>query len=251
MDAVVEDITRSHLRLLEDALPGRAQGLYITGSVALDDFHPPHSDIDAVVVLDAPLEDPDPLRTIHKQLPAQPAYDVFYLTRSQLGEPPVDGLMAPFTMHGLFDDGLGGAPVSPVLWAELARHAIAVREAPGLAVLDDHEALRAHTADNLQSYWKPWLEDAAEHLEAGRVTAAETELATTWPLFGVPRLHALLATGRIISKSETARYAAESFPGYAGLALRCLRHRQGEPQAFDLADARASIDLGREIVGAG
>lgn len=248
MHQVIVDVTSRHLTLLDAMLPGLAVGLYVTGSAPFGDFHPPVSDIDAVVVLDDALEDPEALRALHADLPAEPAYDVFYLTRAQLAAPPVEGLQAPFTMHGLFDDGYGGAPVSPVLWAEVARHALPVRVAPTLEVHDDHEALRRHTLDNLGSYWRPWLDDAADHLRDGRVAAAEVELVTTWPVFGVPRLHALLATDQIISKTQAAAYAAEQFPAYADLAGRCLAHRHGVRQTWDLADAAYAIALARDVI---
>jgi hypothetical protein len=247
----VHAATTAHLSLLDRRLPGRAVGLYLTGGVALADYRPPHSDIDAVVVLDRPAsdEDIDVLREVHAGLPATPAYDVTYLTREQVAAPPTEGLSAPFTLHGLFDDGLGGTtPATPVLWAELARHALAVREVPGLRVADDHAALRRHALEHLTTYWLPWLEDADRHLGAGRVGAAELEMACTWPVFGVPRLHALLALDAIVSKSAAAAYAAATFPEHAAAAERALAHRHGEPQAFTGADARAATALGRGVV---
>jgi hypothetical protein len=245
---VIAAVTARHLELLDRSLPGVAAGLYVTGSAALGDFHPPMSDIDAVVVLDVPLEDPAALEAVHAQLPGDPAYDVFYLTRAQLADAPVEGTQAPFTMHGLFDDGFGGAPVSPVLWAELARGPLVVRAAPDLVVSDDHEALRRHTRANLDDYWQQWLDDAADHLSAGKVTQAEAELVSVWPALGVPRLHALLATDRIISKSQAAEYAAERFPAHADLARRCLAHRHGVRQTWDLDHAAAAVALGREVI---
>jgi hypothetical protein len=245
---VIADVTARHLELLDLALPGRTQGLYVTGSAALGDFRPPMSDIDAVVVLDDPVEDPAALEAVHAQLPGDPAYDVFYLTRAQLAAPPVEGTQAPFTMHGLFDDGFGGAPVSPVLWAELARQPLVVRAAPDLVVHDDHDGLRRHTRANLDDYWRPWLDDAADHLAAGKVTQAEAELVSVWPVLGVPRLHALLATDRIISKSQAAEYAAEHFAAHADLARRCLAHRHGVRQTWDLDHAAAAVTLGRDVI---
>ena len=64
----------------------------------------------------------------------------------------------------------------------------------------------------------------------------------------MPRLHALLATDRIVSKSQAAEYAAQRFPAHADLARRCLAHRRGVAQTWDLADAATAIALGREVV---
>lgn len=253
MHPIVAAITARHLALLDERLPGRALGLYLTGSVGLNDFHPPDSDIDAVVVLGTPVPDPEVLRGIHGEVDAAgdgPAYDVFYLTVRQLAAPAVDGMVAPYVMHGHFDAGDGGAPVSPVLWAELARYAVPVRAVPHLVVRDDHWALRAWTADNLRTYWLPWVMDAESHLAAGRVGEGELDSVVTWPTLGVPRLHALLATDRLISKSEAARYAADRFPEHARLALRVLAHRRGDRQQFTQDDAREAVALARTVIAA-
>lgn len=127
---------------------------------------------------------------------------------------------------------------------------IAEVTAAHLRLLDERLPERAVglSVENLRSSWQPWLDGADQHLRTGVVTDAELELAATWLVFGVPRLHALLATDEIVSTSQTARCAAERFPEHADLARRCLAHRQGTPQRLSVADARAGADLGRAAI---
>lgn len=45
-----DELAARYLELIDTAAPGLVTGLYLTGSVALADFHPQTSDIDGVVV---------------------------------------------------------------------------------------------------------------------------------------------------------------------------------------------------------
>ena len=46
---------------------------------------------------------------------------------------------------------------------------------------------------------------------------------------GVPRLHALLATGNIVSKTAAGEHALTVVPTWTALITRCLTHRSGHP----------------------
>ena len=62
LPAEVAATTSQYLGLIDEALPGRVVGLYLTGSVSLGDFQPGRSDIDGVVVVDSPLADVEKAR---------------------------------------------------------------------------------------------------------------------------------------------------------------------------------------------
>ena len=51
-----------YARLVDEKLPERIRGLYLTGSLALDDYRPGRSDIDFVAVSDTALEPSAPTR---------------------------------------------------------------------------------------------------------------------------------------------------------------------------------------------
>ena len=60
----------AYARLVDDKLPERIRGLYLAGSVALDDYRPGRSDIDFVAVSDTALQPPEleTLRQVHTEL---------------------------------------------------------------------------------------------------------------------------------------------------------------------------------------
>src|SRR5690349_14917707 len=84
----------AYMHLVDDKLPQRIRGLYLTGSVALADYRSGRSDIDFVAVSDTALESLQlaPLRQVHtelrRMLPA-PKLDGVYLTWSALAAAPV------------------------------------------------------------------------------------------------------------------------------------------------------------------
>lgn len=244
----VTGTTTRYLDLIDQVLPGQVTGFYLTGSIPLGDFRPGFSDIDGVVIVREPLADVSAVRAVHEQLPSAPAFDVTYLTAADLAVAPDAAKPVVFTLDGVFKEAPFGGPVSPVLWSELARQSIALRTAPGLVVHDDQEALEAFTRDNLTSYW------------AGRFDALEAAFADhpddepvddwilPWVMLGVPRLHALLATGNIISKTGAGEHALIAFPEWAPLIHRCLDHRAGKPETFTVADAKSAVPFGRIVI---
>jgi Nucleotidyltransferase domain/Domain of unknown function (DUF4111) len=248
LPAEVAATTARHLELLDAAAPGLVTGLYLTGSVALGDFHPHTSDIDGVVVTSSRVTSPDLVQEVHAQLPDKPAYDVCYLTAEDLASPPRRDMPVVFTRDGEFRSIAGGGPVTPVLWSELARHAVAVRPCPGLVVTDDDAALRAFTVDNMSSYWRPHLDQVAAYLAGKPGDDPIGGWVVGWTVLGIPRLHALLATGAIVSKTAAGRYGAERFPQWAELCRRCVGERAGEAQRDTIADAASAVAFGRVVV---
>ena len=202
------------------------------------DFHLGSSDIHGVVILASPLESPEPVKEVHAALPAKPAYDVTYLTAAELAVPPDAEKPVVFTLDGVFKVAPHGGPVSPVLWSEMERNAVPVRTAPGLVVHDDQQALRDFTRGNLTSYREPTLDKVATAVERLPDEQVLVEFIVPWCTLGVPRLHALLVTGEIVSKTAAGRHGAATFPQWASLCERCIAHRAGDPQQFTVADER-------------
>ena len=247
LPAEVAAITSQYLSLVDDVMPGRVRGFYLTGSIPLNDFHPGRSDIDGVVVVDAPVSEAD-VRPIHEKLPERPYFDVTYLTAAALAAPPDRSTPVVYTIDGEFKDPAEAGTVNPVLWSEMARQSLAVREAPRLTVHDDHQALVDHTRANLTSYWEPMLDRLEkysadlpdDHVLAGWIIP--------WYVLGIPRLHALLATGNIVSKTAAGVHGAAAFPSYAALCTRAIDHRAGADITFTAADAARTAGFGRSVI---
>lgn len=94
------------LRLADAWLPGVVQGLYLVGSIALDDFHPGVSDVDFVAIAE-PLDEAtlDGLERIHRRLPAVAdwlSFDGAYVRWEHLRGPTELAQPAPYHLDGHF-----------------------------------------------------------------------------------------------------------------------------------------------------
>jgi hypothetical protein len=247
----VEASTSQYLELIDKVLPGQVIGLYLTGSIPLGDFRPGHSDIDGVVVVEEQVTDVEAVRDVHAQLAEKPAFDVTYLTAEDLASPPDATKRVLFSLDGVVNEAPSGGPVSPVLWSEMARQSLPLRTTPGLVVHDDHQALVEFTRGNLQSYWAGQF----DQLEATVAERPDEEVVPEWVLpwvvLGVPRLHALLATGNIVTKTAAGEHALMAFPEWSDLITRSLAHRAGQPVMFTAADAKAAVPFGRKVIAEG
>lgn len=243
----VLSVTSKYLAVVDELLPGRVHGFYLTGSIPLGDFRAGRSDIDGVVVVDTPVTEAD-VRPIHAQLPERPYFDVTYLTASALAAPPDRGTPVVYTIDGEFKDPAAAGPVNQVLWSELARQSIALREVPGLTVHDDQQALVDHTRANLTSYWEVKLDELSAALAERPAEQVLDGWIVPWFVLGIPRLHALLATGNIVSKTAAGEHGAATFPSYAELCRRAIYHRAGAEVVFTTADGVEAIAFGRTVV---
>ncbi len=98
------------------------------------------------------------------------------------------------------------------------------------------------------TYWEPQLnrlESYAAGLPHDQVLDGRI---VPWHFLGVPRLHALLATGNIISKTAAGHHGIVEFPAYADLCTRAIRHRAGDPIVFTAADAVSTVAFGRTVI---
>jgi hypothetical protein len=80
------------------------------------------------------------------------------------------------------------------------------------------------------------------------VVHTRADLTPYWRVLGIPRLHALLATGNIISKTAAGEHAIAVFPAYADLCARAVKHRSGDSVTFTAADATQTVSFGHEVI---
>ena len=246
LPAEVEAITSQYLSLTDEQLPGRVRGFYLTGSIPVGDLHPGRSDIDGVVV-DEPVTEDD-VRPIHEMLPERPYFDVTYLTAAALAAPPDHSTPVVHTINGEFKDPASAGTVTLVLWSEMARQSLAVCEVPGLVVHDDHQALVEHTRHNLTSYWEVKLGKLSTAVAERPADEVLAGWIIPWFVLGIPRLHALLATGNIVSKTAAGGHGAAAYSSYSGLCRRAIDHRAGADVVFTAADATQGVAFGRTVI---
>lgn len=201
----VHQVCDLFLALADERLPGLVEALYLHGSLGFGEWYDGRSDVDYVAVLArrAGGGTVEVLRDVHDEVSAtfgRPAFDGFHLTWDDLRGPPYACPDLPCTQGGYFHEE-ARLDVHPVTWHELARHGVTVR-GPGLADVEiwtDDAALRRYTHDNLAGYWRETADSLARFpAEAGRPDLV------SWCVLGVSRLHHLLTTGALTSKTGPA-----------------------------------------------
>lgn len=217
-----QTVLRMFFADLDRRSPGLVTGVYIAGSLALDDPRPGASDIDIVLVRPDTATNDDSMAAL---IPAmemirasypQPALDGIVLSRTDLagGYAAMEG-PRPVIFEGQVTLDQGGSARNPVTWQTLRQGGITWRGTPisQVELHDDPDALREWTRGNLESYWRPLLARSRRLLSPYGL-ASLRPFATEWGVLGVTRLHATIATGRIVSKTGAGEYALDTFPEY-------------------------------------
>lgn len=227
-------VTDEFLAHIEASRPGLIHGLYLRGSLCWGEFFH-DSDIDFVAVLSRPpgAADLAALEATHAHLRrfSPRRYEGFYCQPGDLAAPPTNLGSVPVHHNGSFEVA-GRTDVNLVTWHELAERGAVVRGVRP-TIHTDLDALLDLTRANLSSYWTPLL---ARIEAAGDRRAGADQAGVTWATLGVARLHHLLATGRLTSKSGAGRYILSALdPRWHALAREALAIRE-------LPDAVTSYD---------
>ncbi|WP_405983329.1 hypothetical protein [Streptomyces sp. NBC_00872] len=241
-----QQVTDTFLAAIDHFAPGLVRGLYLHGSLGFGEFYADRSDVDFVALL-AARPDSDALEALaasHRQVSrrhGRPHFDGFHVLAEDLVRSPMDCPDVPCAQAGVCQDA-GRFDVNPVTWHELARHGVTLR-GPALTEADvwtNDSALRAYTHDNLTTYWTGVADTLTEHPEE-----ASSSEATEWCVLGVSRLHHLLATGTLASKSGGGRHALNVFePAWHPIITEALRAREtpGTASAYDADPTRRGRD---------
>jgi hypothetical protein len=250
LPAHVDRVVTRYLALVDAAAPGLVEGLYLVGSVALDDFHHRASDVDFIAVSSAPVSEVgrQALASVHADLAgdvSRPAFEGIYVTFDELKRSPAN-MAGPVHHDGQVTVGPGGR--SPVEWATLAWHGVPVRgpDPAELSVRADVTELTAWTLENLDRYWQRWITQSKDPATPAAL-AMLTDWGVAWGVLGVSRQHCTVATGQITSKTGAGRYALGRFParwhGVIEEALRCRPEPVSAP-----APGRAPSERRRQAI---
>lgn len=246
-----EPVTAVCRSFLELTPQGLVTGLYLHGGLAFGEWVAGQSDVDFVAVLD---HRPDPAETaalaaahdvVRRRHPA-PSYDGMHVLLSDLATDPDELPPVPTVLSGAFDPAGRLDPL--VAWHELAHGAVTVYGDPRPVVWTDPARLRTHTVANLNTYWRATADELAAR-------PAEAEVACAWCVLGVSRLHHLLETGEMTTKSGAGRWALTHYPERFHRVLRealAIRHGDRTEYPDDPAGrARDTADLTAWVVASG
>ena len=242
---VVASITE-WLRVHDEVAPGTIEGLYLVGSVALDDWTP-RSDIDVVAVVADP-SDPDlfdDLAAAQAAITSSIAIDGPYVAWGDLVVPPM-AVHRPWVLDGDYHVDGESFEINPITWYTLASRGITMRgERPDrIGVFVDEAERRLFVRENLQTYWR----GVGERLAAGIEASDEAEIGSEvleWVALGVARMLYTWETGDVVSKSAAGRWAAERAPDFAEMLLAAvhLRAEPGPATRGQLLDAVAFTEV--------
>jgi hypothetical protein len=230
-------------------------GIYLLGSLALNDFREGHSGIDFVTTLDRTFDQPalETLAQLHRVLSAGagPALDGFYLETSRLCSVPGSREVAPFSYSGDFHIGQPCFEVNPATFQCLAQSGIALAGPPAasLTIAQDQAALRHFQIDTLRGHWTAWLRHSETAL--GRM-GHDTDIAAA-PLasgvLGILRIVCTLETGQIVSKTAAARWALDTYSNWNRSVIEeALAVRWGAAPMYTRARAATILGFLRGII---
>jgi predicted nucleotidyltransferase len=248
----VRDALDVWLAAHDEVAPHTIEGLYVVGSVALDDWTP-HSDIDVVAVVADP-SDPDlfgELAAAHHLVRerVEIAIDGPYVAWGDLVVPPV-AVHRPWVLDGEYHVDGESFEINPVTWYTLDAYGVAVRgeHRDRLGVYVDVADRRSWVVENLDTYWR----GVADALAAGVADSDESEWGgeiLEWVALGVARMLFTFETGDVASKSGAGRWASERIPGHQAIFDRAVavRATSGAVTRDELIEC---ADVAREIVAA-
>ena len=240
----------TYLAALDRVLaPDAVAGVYLTGSTSLGDYHHGRSDLDILTLTNRPLSDAElsALEQMHKTLEtgAQPHADAAYIVREHLGKLPLEDVAGHgYVVDGHFNRGANGQEL--VVWANLDQCGITVRgpEAKSLNAAPDAGEFKAWNRGNLEGYWRMRALQVRQAISERDPNEEFLPYFAVWLASGPGRLHKTIATGEIISKSQSIDYTAELFPAYADILGRIRASRRGDDSVtFVMSDGRVLSDL--------
>ena len=191
-------------------------GVYLTGSIPLDDFHPDKSDIDFVVVLESM-----PDSTTKQQLEK-----MHNILDRQFGRPKLSGIY--LDKEGLdfknlktnstfaYDDGkMHYRPfdMGPITLFELKSTAITLSgiKSSELPIQISTDDVNQFLHENLNTYWKNWVTQHSFPNWRHSLLILFPRL-TEWVLLGIARQLYTLQSGKIISKTEAGHFILDHLP---------------------------------------
>ena len=205
-------ILREFIDGISDLTPDLVKGMYITGSIPLNDFHPDKSDIDFLILCNELPETVlrSQLQQLHKRIERKfkTKLNGSYITPGSLNVHN-----AAITRILALQDGRMNEStfeMAPVTLYELQTTAITLSGIPAkeLPVVNDISDLNKFLFENINSYWKTWTSKLS-FVSSNHLLLILFPRLSEWVILGIARQLYTLRTGKITSKTNAGLYCLE------------------------------------------
>jgi hypothetical protein len=249
------ETVRIWVNTFDEIAPRTIEGVYVVGSVALDDWQSQGSDIDIIAITAEPADEDmaGALLTAHavfaERCPS-PTVDGPFLAWTDLTMSP-QGVTRPWTLDGTFHHDAECFELNPITWYTLATYGVRVRgpELNDLHIPIEREEMVRFVIDNSRSYWKVVHDQFLAAVNELRTEDTLPSSVPVWCLLGACRMLYTAATGDVASKSAAGGWASEIVGEQHRAACKLAVSLRAQPeQPVGLAALRASVHAMGEII---
>lgn len=234
----IHQIISEYMKLLNERRPGLIEGLYIYGSIAYGDYSLSLSDIDFIAVSKHRLEHSDFAeiveihRLMQKSYP-KPPLEGIYLTWEDIGR--LENIKPyPYYHAGKMHES-GYFELNRVTWYELRTCGITILgpEVSELAIDMEWELLIRDMEQNLNSYWRNWIEQSGQPLSLKSLSLLCHRGVAEWGVLGITRLFYTFRENQITTKFRAGEYALGVVPEkWHRIITECMNYRNGISQSL-------------------
>lgn len=196
--------------------PKFVEGIYLTGSLPMNDFYFNKSDIDFLVLCNKlpDLKIAKQLRHIHKTIEksfSKPNLSGSYLTVDSIHTGKPDNIKTLSYHEGSMR--YGTFDMAPIVLSELKANAFTIlgQKAETLPVDVKENDLCNFLHNNINSYWTKWINKHSSSF-IRKILLLFLPRLTEWSVLGVARQLCTLQTGKIVSKTEAGIYCMQQLP---------------------------------------
>ena len=189
------------------------EGVYLLGSISLNDFHPNKSDIDFLVLCKKLPDDKTATQLKHIHQIIKKGYPTLALSGSYLSRSSIqsdDPQNIKTLSYHLGSMRYVNFEMGVVSLSELRSNAFTLlgQSAHTLPINITKIQLNKFLYQNINSYWKTWIKKHSSFFHRKILLLLFPRL-TEWTVLGVARQLYTLKTGRIASKSEAGIYCLQ------------------------------------------
>lgn len=216
------------------AMPGLIEGVYLTGSIPLNDFYPNKSDVDFIVLCRSlPSQEIIlPLERLHNSISKRfkkTPLSGFYITKQCL-QLSVGQTTKVLGVHeGKIRETFWGDGLTAITLKELRSTSFTISGMPvrSLPIEVCHDQINQALLENINSYWRKWI-NKHTYLPHRFSLLLFFPWFTEWAVLGVARQLYTLQTGSITSKRMAGQFALNNLPlKYKPIIQKAMKIRAG------------------------